>query len=600
MTDLKRHLKTESLYLSLVLLLFFAAVFVNYNWFLNDISPPSFDEAGHLINAYRQYDYYSRGSVISSFRVYQWFYPPFLYQTTALLYLLTGPSLLSSFFVLQIFQCILLFSLYFTGKKCGNSFTGFLCAAAGAFFPFALFMSHRYYLDYPSTAMAALAFVFLINCESFSRRNQTLLFFAVTGLGMMIRWTTPIFLILPFAIVFAGFFKSQYEIFKSTGKTDFIKYLIACTAAVAGGIWIYHRGNSDSLPSDFEYLILILKSLLPLFLISGILIFNRKIEPQVRFFFTSVCIFFVIIWHYYIPALPFLSANMTKGASWGVGEGDAFDFISYLRMFVFDYQGIFGTLLIVAGFIAFFVKKDKNNVLWLSFAGFICGFIILFLLPNRDVRYFLPLLVFSAPLSVFWFGEIKNNRVKIALSAVFFTFMCVSWLGWLFLQKVPQEKTAPYEYALIQPLPCRDDWHYNEIMDCLEKISAGKKMVVLFSEVRSQRSTPITVNSIFMHYLVKTGSPLEGFNDDCEVKIQDKYCNSYIFSNYPVSKGGNPDLTAELLIYDRDERPDLPEPVQRFYEKYRVRGERELIDEFELPNHLCARISVYKPGISGR
>jgi hypothetical protein len=511
--------------------------------------------------------------------------------------MLFGASANSAFLAEQFFLGILIFSMNYIGKKMYSPALGLLCAVAASLFPFSIFMSHEYLLDYPSAAMAALAFAFLLASDGFSKKVPSILFFVALSAGTLIKWTTPVFLIVPASMVFARFYG---EISKSKDRKSQFTILVFLLLVVIGVLWgyrIFHDAPLLAIRSNSEYFILLFKSALPLLILFAAALLLPGINSAICNFYTGLCLFFILIWHYYIPALPELTKSLVAGAAGGVGEGDPTGIIAYLSLFVTGFQGIFQSVFLLIGLLMFCLKQSRKFEEWICFAGSAFCLILLYVLPNRDVRYFMPVLIFTAPLMVVWLMEIRKKYLRYALLAIFVIISVIGSAGWLFTGSISQASLAPLEFSMMQPRPSEDNWHYSEIMDNVIELSKDKKTVIMFSEVRYQNSPPITINSIAWYYLLKTGIPMSVLPGDCEAVINGVVNKTYLISNNLLKKGDKVDSTIELLIYPRQYRPDIPLPLDRAYTNAGVEGDRQFIDEYELPNNLNARLSVYKPGI---
>ncbi|MCR5662834.1 MAG: glycosyltransferase family 39 protein [bacterium] len=169
-----------------------------------------------------------------------WIYPPLHYLPAAILILITD-HVSESIILLSLaaFLPVLIPASYKLGRKL-DSPTGGLTLAfiAGAFFIMSVEQT-GFMIDNMLCVWIMAGLCFLAASDGFSSRGNSCLFGISFGLGLMTKWSYPVFIILPFALSLTSFF----------GK-DKLKKLVnlllsALSAFIIAGPW--YLFNSDTL-----------------------------------------------------------------------------------------------------------------------------------------------------------------------------------------------------------------------------------------------------------------------------------------------------------------------------------------------------------------
>ena len=183
-----------------------AAAFVylaaaNLIWIARDTRPPFWDMAYHQTAALRICDAFSTFGIraIAVVPFLTGFYPPLYHTIVGIFYSLFGKTTDAAEWANLPALAILIAATYGVGRTVLKPLPAALAAMLVGFFPYLIWLSRETLVDYWLTAMVALAMWALIRTQEFSNRNATVAFGIVCGLGLLTKWTFPLFVSLPAA-----------------------------------------------------------------------------------------------------------------------------------------------------------------------------------------------------------------------------------------------------------------------------------------------------------------------------------------------------------------------------------------------------------------
>lgn len=102
-----------------------------------------------------------------------------------------------------LFYIVTILSTYFIAKKFFRTVPSLMAAFIYALYGFPLFYLHFTYSETAATAFTTLSVALLLRTENFRNTRYTVLFGLAFGAAFLTRWTTPIFIIGPAAVVVA-------------------------------------------------------------------------------------------------------------------------------------------------------------------------------------------------------------------------------------------------------------------------------------------------------------------------------------------------------------------------------------------------------------
>src|SRR5438093_3587390 len=183
-----------------------AAAFVylvaaNLIWIARDTRPPFWDMAYHQTAALRICDAFSTFGIraIAIVPLLTGFYPPLYHSIVAVFYSVFGKTNDAAQWANLPALAILIGATYGVGRRLLKPLAAAAAATIVGFFPYLIWLSRETLVDYWLTAMVALAMWVLIRTEEFSNRNASIAFGLVCGLGLLTKWTFPLFVVLPAA-----------------------------------------------------------------------------------------------------------------------------------------------------------------------------------------------------------------------------------------------------------------------------------------------------------------------------------------------------------------------------------------------------------------
>lgn len=166
-------------------------------------APQTFDSAGHMALAFKFAhlfgDFLSGGeTTLYDILTTSFYYPPLLHWVGGLVTLIFGKSInLMLYLVFFTFLGCLFLSRRVVLELGFGEKVAFYSAFFYSLFPFVADQSRLFHTDIPTTFFLLLSLHFLIKSEGFKFTKYTLLFFVSAGLGILIRWFVPVFLMIP-------------------------------------------------------------------------------------------------------------------------------------------------------------------------------------------------------------------------------------------------------------------------------------------------------------------------------------------------------------------------------------------------------------------
>jgi len=472
------------LYLGLISLFFILIVISNLNWLALDKSIPIDDHANHIYRSYKFFHSLKKGDMGGFFLNTAYFYPTFTYQLSSFFYMAFGTGEDMAAISQVIFWGILIFSIFFIGRRLWGPEAGLLAGIAAFSFPYINAMSQGYLLDIPCAAMVSLAVLMILLSDAFQKPQWTIAFFAVMACAMLTKWSAAFFVFPVFIYFFVLFLIDLFKEKKSPWLT--LGSLLITVAAVVFGIVYLQKKLATDIVIGFNAPGIYIKSIAPLvflFIISFFLPFKAKASKR---FVQGVILFFILIWHFYALGFKLLVRYYQTVVSCGIIEGDTFSPLKFLEIFTLDVQGIPGVVFILPGLIWYFFSKDKTRDRNILPVGFLGSLLILFLIQDKDPRYFLPIITFSSVLMTYWITLIKLKPVKILAIIVFILVGPLPGIaGW----RIPIYSnfargiyySRPYYHPIIAAAPKTGDWKLDEISKILVEYMENEPTMVLLT-----------------------------------------------------------------------------------------------------------------------
>jgi hypothetical protein len=207
-------------------------------WLTQDTRVADWDSALHTLDSITVHDEIARGSLTAPFTEFNT-YPPLGHLVGALGVFVGGHSIRAVILALNVvFVPLLAASCYGVARRVAGTRAGLLAAVFALGAPMIISEAHEAYLDPLQAALVAASVYAILASRRFERWGIAALAGAVSGLAMLAKETTPIFLVglLAVALIRGGF----------RHRRGVIAYGIALLA-IAGPWYIYHRAELHQL-----------------------------------------------------------------------------------------------------------------------------------------------------------------------------------------------------------------------------------------------------------------------------------------------------------------------------------------------------------------
>ena len=397
---------------------------------------PYEDGVVHLIKSITTYKDLTAGE-IPYFLGRDRFYPPLLYQTAAVVYLVLPPNLLSGVLSQIPYWLILIFGLFGIGKLLFSPLTGYLAIFYYLTAPLVLWYSCQFRPDLPSAALGILTVYCLLKSDNFKDRRFSLWFGLALGLGMLLRWWVGYQLL---GIVLFYWITLSFNYF----KTPWLK--ISSFLLPGGMIWLFIKiaywYPHPKVPGDLLFswgfwAINLLEGWIFWLVMKGLTeIAERKKQvetigrkPWLNFILALAVVYWLNGWIYFHPEFALMNGMLFE---FGIGrstlEWPFFGFYWTLLQHQSLYWGYLGMLL--AGVLLFLFKFKERPQGKIYLIVFITAILLLFFLPSKKDRYLLLWLALAAPLAVFWFNSLGKAKIIPILGLVLLGFF-YALTGWL-------------------------------------------------------------------------------------------------------------------------------------------------------------------------
>jgi 4-amino-4-deoxy-L-arabinose transferase-like glycosyltransferase len=383
--------------------------------------PLSWDPALHMLYSYIYY------RLISSFNFGQIvhvsnYYPPFFSLTAAFMDIIFGFSSKIDIATNIIYYFVLVYSIYGIASTFWNKKAGYFSIILISAYPFLLVLQREFMLDFALTTMVALNVYLFLKSDYLRDFRYSLIFGIFFGLSILTKWDAPIY-ILPF-VLSEMYFEYGFNFDRLLKETSLNMVIAAVAAFISFGWWY--------LPN----LSIVTKRLAFFANIGG-----REGNPQ---FWT------VNGWLYYIKA---------------------FDFSTGLIFFL-----LFLTAVVWFCWRKKLKRHEKSIIL-----AIVVAYLILTFISNKDNRYILPVLPYSAMLTGAFLSDICetyspkiNSTFIITLVALFAVLqICSATFA------VPNVHNP---YIMISEKPKSENWHIKDILRTISKYSKPGDIVITLAD----------------------------------------------------------------------------------------------------------------------
>lgn len=339
----------------LVLLVLFH-VAANVLWLQTDNALPGWDESGHSWLTVRHAEYLTEGGfrLTSLLRISD-YYPPLVYLSTIPLHLLNpdGWKVLR-FSGTAYFGLALIFLFLYSSRFFENRLTALFATTSFGFFITVVQESRRHMLDIPLTA-AVLVAVYLLELTR-ARKDRLFTWFFVLSLaiGQLVKWYFFVFLLVP--ILFRAR-PTQTSQRLPSFPTAHGLFASAVALVVAAPWYLLNIGTFVGLTSLSSWQ-------------------GEPVDPQ-----------------------NLLSAE---------------NLLFHLRLVIQFQTGLVGFLIFIGGLVTMFWKRSGRR--WELLSILVWGYFFFTFIPNKNIRYLMPLMPFTAMPIGFGLKEMISTRSQLTKS----------------------------------------------------------------------------------------------------------------------------------------------------------------------------------------
>lgn len=171
----------------------------NLYWLDHNITQIGRDASGHLERTAQIATLLKRITPQTLFQAltYTDYRPPALYLAAQPFYALLGRTMDSAQLTNVVLMAVILTLTYFVAVQIVTPAIALLATAMTAFFPILMGMSRLYYTENFLTTVILLNLLALLKSDGFQQRGWVLLWGVTLGMALLVKWTAPIYILLP-------------------------------------------------------------------------------------------------------------------------------------------------------------------------------------------------------------------------------------------------------------------------------------------------------------------------------------------------------------------------------------------------------------------
>lgn len=458
----------------LLITVFLIFQFIYIKW---DIEPSGTD--GHLARCLLYYDQIIMGKDNDLVMIP---FPPLTYIASVPFFFFNEISLESARLTLIIFAFIFLASMYGIGKALGDQYSGLITVAIAASSPAVLDLSKKYFLDFPQTAMTALAFYMLIKADGFRDKKYSILLGITLALSFLTKWSTAFFLAFPVLwVCFSVFSEARRNTKRFILLLGFVLVMFLLT--------VFYYSIVKPLGGGIErywYIFYIIAVIIPS--VIWYMLNNRMIQSQENYEKTPVKTQETIvdqsknpqedhpcsscerpkkeqakpcrITNFGLYLISFASLSATY-YFWAAGtmihkfQGEKIAdhrvlsdnintlsnyFVNGMNFFpLFQIFSVIGILLLLVKFKEFYTKSFvcfliPLNIIFISLLMWQIGF--------EDYRYYLSIVIFMTAFAGFWTYRLKKLRLPVLAVVLIISFFSIT--EWMIMPNIENHQIRQY------------------------------------------------------------------------------------------------------------------------------------------------------------
>ena len=195
------------------------------------------DASGYASDTLAYTRFFTPITPVSLFEAFTWpaYRTPGLFVAAQPFYWLFGVSTDSAQLVNVVALAGLVWITYGLGRYAAGPAVGLFSALLVGLLPMVFAMARLYYTELPLTALVALNLLALAECDGYRRRGWTVGWGVSLGLGLLVKWALPIYILLPTLWLFwrSGLLESWWT--QLAGLADPLAYVTHRQRGEPGG-----------------------------------------------------------------------------------------------------------------------------------------------------------------------------------------------------------------------------------------------------------------------------------------------------------------------------------------------------------------------------
>lgn len=371
-------------------------------------------------------------------------YPP--YRTPAIFILaqpflrLFGPDMDSAQLLNVTLLAIVIWLTYLLGAHLSNRRTALFAALLVGLFPMIAAMARLYYTELFLTAMVTLNLLALYYSRAFSKRSWSLVWGTSLGIGLLVKWTMPIYVALPLIWVLwqdglLALFVQTVRNPRTWGRFDWRRAATGGTVGiVVSALWFWPNREIAQL-YPLGNLLFVGWALL----VAGTVYLLLKPSSRSSNLWVGLFLAATLASLWYLPHSNFAARLLYEDQTRGQQAASPLRLQNYLRYFPYIYQDHFGALafwLIVPVAMLPWLKSLWERVvrgrqslngeavlLWLSILSTL---LVLSMLAQRNPRNLVPLLPAVAVLFALGLSAYPK-KLSVGIGVIWITVLVFQW-----------------------------------------------------------------------------------------------------------------------------------------------------------------------------
>ncbi len=421
-------------------------------WIRQNIVLVGRDPGGHLERTLKAAEILATPSARTLFDLFTLhdYRPPLLYIAAQPFYALFGVSTDSAQLTnIALFAVVLLLT-FLVGRRVTTERTALFATLIAGLLPIMPAMSRLFYMEHLLTAALLLNVLALLACDGFRHRGWTLTWGVSLGLAMLVKWTTPVYLLLPtlWLLWRAGFFQQQWQALRHPA-VDWLRLVVSVAVALLiTALWyLPNRAAAQEMYLGDWMALLWVLALTALF-------YAWRMEHGVLGnVWTGLLLALVIASVWYFPRIDFLTrlTDVAFGTDRGNQESVNLlrlsNYTRYFEMWTRQLMGPLATLLIILPAAWTWLRRAPGwrnarlgvAVLWLMLLS---TYVLLMFLAQATSRNLVPLV---PVISILLADSLRDYRkpVAIGLAILWTAVLLFQWTLYTFDAMAPVQARTP-------------------------------------------------------------------------------------------------------------------------------------------------------------